>query len=89
MLDIGCGWGEFINNIEGKRKIGMDLNPDAKSHLKPSVEFISQDCSDEWPLPDNSLDVVFTHNNIPGQSNYLEAELQNNKISNSFALYVS
>jgi SAM-dependent methyltransferase len=62
ILDIGSGWGEFINNIEGKIKRGIDLNPDGKQHLKPSVEFINQDCSHEWPLPDDTLDVVFTSN---------------------------
>jgi len=71
ILDIGCGWGEFINNIEGKRKIGIDLNTDAKQHLEPSVEFVNQDCSNEWPLRNNSLDVVFTSNfleHLPSKS---------------------
>ena len=71
ILDIGSGWGEFINNIEGKRKIGIDLNADAKQHLEPSIEFINQDCSNEWPLPDDSLDVVFTSNffeHLPSKS---------------------
>ena len=64
ILDIGCGWGEFINNIEGRRKMGIDLNEDAQKHLNPSIEFINQDCSNKWPLPDDSLDVVFTSNFI-------------------------
>ncbi|TVR12150.1 MAG: class I SAM-dependent methyltransferase, partial [Phormidium sp. GEM2.Bin31] len=29
ILDLGCGWGEFINQVEAKRKYAMDLNPDA------------------------------------------------------------
>ncbi len=62
ILDIGCGWGEFINNIEGNKKIAIDLNENAKQHLEPNIEFIHQDCSTEWPLPDDSLDVVFTSN---------------------------
>lgn len=40
----------------------MDLNPDAPSHLAANVQFIHQDCSTHWPLPDNSLDIVFTSN---------------------------
>jgi len=47
ILDIGCGWGEFINNIEGRRKIGIDLNEDAQKYLNPSIEFINQDCSNK------------------------------------------
>jgi len=79
ILDIGCGWGEFINNIEGKRKIGIDLNVDAKQRLDPSVEFINQDCSDEWPLPNNSLDIVFTSNffeHLPSKSHIEKTIIQ-------------
>ena len=62
VLDLGCGYGEFINNIISRRKIAMDLNPDAPVHLAKDVEFIHQDCSMKWHLPDNCLDVVFTSN---------------------------
>ncbi len=62
ILDIGSGWGEFINNIEGKNKFAIDLNADAKQHLEPFITFINQDCSAEWPLADDSLDVIFTSN---------------------------
>lgn len=62
VLDLGCGYGEFINNIVAGRKLAMDLNPDAPSHLAKDVEFLHQDCSANWPTPENSLDVVFTSN---------------------------
>jgi SAM-dependent methyltransferase len=62
VLDLGCGYGEFINNIPAGRKLAMDLNPDAPKHLAKNVEFLHQDCSAPWPLPENSLDVVFTSN---------------------------
>src|ERR1035437_762536 len=62
VLDLGCGYGEFINNIKAGRKFAMDLNPDASSHLAKDVEFLHQDCSAPWPMPDHSLDVVFTSN---------------------------
>jgi SAM-dependent methyltransferase len=62
LLDLGCGWGEFINNIDASKKYGMDLNPDARERLAANVELLEQDCSDEWPLPDGSLDCVFTSN---------------------------
>jgi SAM-dependent methyltransferase len=62
VLDLGCGYGEFINNISAGEKWAMDLNPDAPNHLKPEVRFIHQDCSAPWPLPENSLDIVFTSN---------------------------
>lgn len=62
VLDLGCGYGEFINHIEAREKMAMDLNPDAPNHLGKAVEFIHQDCSQPWPLPDNSLDTVFSSN---------------------------
>lgn len=62
ILDLGCGWGEFINQVEAKRKYAMDLNPDAGTHLSPDIEFLHQDCSQAWEIPDESLDVVFTSN---------------------------
>ena len=62
VLDLGCGYGEFVNNIAASRKLAMDLNPDAPRHLASNVEFLHQDCSAPWPLPENSLDVVFTSN---------------------------
>ena len=62
ILDLGCGWGEFINAIGARKKYGMDLNPESPKHLNPEVQFIHQDCSTKWPLEDGSLDVVFTSN---------------------------
>jgi len=62
VLDLGCGWGEFINQIEAAKRYGMDLNPDTRDNLDEGVEFLWQDCSEKWPLPEDSLDWVFTSN---------------------------
>jgi SAM-dependent methyltransferase len=62
VLDLGCGYGEFINAIACSRKYAMDLNPDAVQFLAKDVTFLQQDCSTRWPLADASLDVVFTSN---------------------------
>lgn len=62
VLDLGTGWGEFINNTRASRKIAMDLNPDTRKHLLPEVAFIHQDCSERWGVESGSLDVVFTSN---------------------------
>lgn len=62
VLDLGCGYGEFINNILARQKYAMDLNLDAARHLVPDVKFFQQDCSALWPLPENTLDTVFTSN---------------------------
>ena len=62
VLDLGCGYGEFINQVHARRKYAMDLNPDAPRYLSDDVEFIRQDCSQPWPVEEASLDVVFTSN---------------------------
>lgn len=72
LLDLGCGWGEFSNNIVAGKKYAMDMNPDAAHRLNGDVELIQQDCSQPWPLASGSLDVVFTSNfleHLPHKSN--------------------
>ena len=62
VLDLGCGYGEFINTVSCGEKFAMDLNPDAPRFLAPDVKFLMQDCSSRWQLANASLDVVFTSN---------------------------
>ena len=62
VLDLGCGYGEFINQINAQEKYAMDLNPDAARMLAGGIHFFRQDCSQPWPLPENVLDAVFTSN---------------------------
>lgn len=62
ILDLGAGWGEFINNIHAQNKYAIDLNDESASKVNSDVKFIQQDCSQAWPLSDNSLDVIFTSN---------------------------
>lgn len=62
ILDLGCGWGEFINQVTADRKYGMDLNPASANRLSQEVTLFSQDCSATWPIEDAHLDVVFTSN---------------------------
>lgn len=62
VLDLGCGWGEFINQIKAARKFGMDLNPDSGTRLAHGVHFLHQDCSQPWQVEPGSLDSVFTSN---------------------------
>jgi SAM-dependent methyltransferase len=62
VLDVGCGWGEFINQVKARRRLGMDLNPDSRARLDPDIEFLMQDCSEPWPVPEGSLDIIFSSN---------------------------
>ena len=62
VLDLGCGWCEFINAVTCRRKFAMDLNPDAERHALPEVTVLQQDCSETWQIDEESLDAVFTSN---------------------------
>jgi SAM-dependent methyltransferase len=62
VVDIACGYGEFLNNIRAARKIAVDLNPDAKSFLEPSTEFHLCEATRLGEIVDGQADVVFTSN---------------------------
>ena len=62
VLDLGCGYGEFINTVRARVRYGMDLNPGSAARLDREVKFLEQDCSIEWQVPQNSIDTVFTSN---------------------------
>lgn len=62
ILDLGCGYGEFINTVHAARRYAMDANPDARAHLAPGIDFIRQDSSQPWPVAEASLDVIFSSN---------------------------
>ena len=62
VLDLGCGYGEFINQVRCQTRFAMDLNPDMPKRVERDVTPLLQDCSMPWQLPDESLDMVFTSN---------------------------
>ena len=62
VLDIGCGYGEFLNHVRAARRIGVDINPDSRTALDRGIEFHGGDVRELSFLPDASIDVVFTSN---------------------------
>ncbi len=62
VLDLGCGQGEFINQVRCRTRYAMDLNPATAGLLGPEAQLLAQDCSQPWALPDGSLEVVFSSN---------------------------
>ena len=61
VLDLACGYGEFINAIQAKKKYGVDLNPDSAKFVSGDVELFGSPAM-QIPLPADSVDVVFTSN---------------------------
>jgi ubiquinone/menaquinone biosynthesis C-methylase UbiE len=62
VLDLACGYGEFVNNVAVRTRYAVDLNPDAAGRLDPAVNFVRGPADDLAFLTDNSLDRVFTSN---------------------------
>jgi SAM-dependent methyltransferase len=65
VIDVGCGYGEFINNIRAGRKIAIDLNAESKSFIGKGTFFkLDAGLKDLKKLKyiRNQVDVVFTSN---------------------------
>jgi len=62
VVDLACGYGEFINNIRAAKKYGVDLNPDAPKYLGHDVQFCQSPADRIDAIADGSADVVFTSN---------------------------
>ena len=62
VVDVACGYGEFINNISVNKKIAVDLNADALNFLGSDVEFHQCKATNLGAVIENKADVVFTSN---------------------------
>lgn len=62
VVDFGCGHGEFINAVNARRRVGVDIREDVRERLGPGVEFqLARDAALPQ-LADGSADVVFCSN---------------------------
>ena len=81
VLDLGCGYGEFINNVTCSELHAMDLNPDSRKHLHDDVDFHQQDCSKTWNIEPEKFDLIFSSNffeHLPSKES-LESTVSNAK----------
>lgn len=62
VLELGCGYGDFINNIRCANKIAVDTWPQAAAYLKPGVRFHARSVADLQDISDRSVDYVFASN---------------------------
>ena len=62
VLEIACGYGEFIRHIRAGKKIALDINPDSRKFIPPDVEFHLGDATDLCFISDSSVDVCFASN---------------------------
>ena len=62
VLELGAGYGNFINNVRARCRIAQDQWPDFAQHLVPEVESHTGAVTDLSFLADNSVDFVFASN---------------------------
>jgi SAM-dependent methyltransferase len=62
VLEIGAGYGHFINNIHCKRKIALDSWPGMLRYLAPGVEGIVSSATDLTQVENGSVDFAFASN---------------------------
>ncbi len=62
VLDLGTGYGSFINHIRCARRIAVDRWEGAARYLAPDVEAHIGDVTDLGFIPDGSVDFVFASN---------------------------
>lgn len=62
MLELGAGYGNFINNVRARRRIAQDQWPNFAQHLAPGVESHTGPVTDLSFLSDNSVDFAFASN---------------------------
>lgn len=62
VLDLGCGYGEFINNAKVRRRIAVDTWSDMPLHVAPGIETHLASIDDiDW-IDDDSVDLALASN---------------------------
>ncbi|HZN05609.1 MAG TPA: class I SAM-dependent methyltransferase [Pyrinomonadaceae bacterium] len=62
VLELGAGYGNFINNVRAARRIAQDQWPEFSQHLAPEVESHAGPVTDLSFLEDASVDFAFASN---------------------------
>lgn len=62
VLDIGAGYGHFINTVAARRRVALDAWPGLAAHAAPGVETIIGDAADLSALKDAEVDYAFASN---------------------------
>jgi SAM-dependent methyltransferase len=62
VLELGAGYGFFINAVQARRRFAVDIWPGMLEHLAPGVEGLVTDIAQLDGVADSSLDYVFSSN---------------------------
>jgi SAM-dependent methyltransferase len=61
-LELGAGYCEFINNINAREKVAVDLNPATQHFAAPGVKVVVSSSTSLSAIEPGSVDVVFASN---------------------------
>ncbi len=62
VLDLGCGYGDFINSVAARRRIALDVWPEFPKHLVAGVEPVVAPVNDLSGIEHDSIDFAFASN---------------------------
>ena len=62
VIDLGAGYGEFINHIRCGKKYAVDLNEETADAVNSDVVFLKRRTVDLGDIPQASADLVFASN---------------------------
>ena len=62
VIDLACGYGEFINNISAKNKVAFDLNNETRTFLNKDILFYERSVMELSKHCENTADIIFTSN---------------------------
>jgi ubiquinone/menaquinone biosynthesis C-methylase UbiE len=62
VLELGAGYGDFINSVKAKRRIAVDCWAGMTAHLEPGVEGLVTSVTQLDGVADDSVDYVFSSN---------------------------
>jgi SAM-dependent methyltransferase len=62
VLDLGCGYGNFINHVVARRRIAIDLWSEFPKFIAPGVETVVGGVTDLDFVQDGAVDFAFASN---------------------------
>ena len=62
VMDLGCGYGSFINAVTARRRIAVDVWPEFPRFLSPGIEAVVRPVTELDFLVDRTVDFAFASN---------------------------
>ena len=62
VLDLGCGYGDFINTVRARRRIALDIWSGFPAYLKAGIEPVISPITNLAAIDDKSIDFAFASN---------------------------